>query len=75
MPGTTSEMHRDVAKTKAIIYEVHRDVVGIQQILKTREDNVQHWTVSDLPISWHCKIKSHRCPNSEQLSGSRFVCP
>ena len=49
MPGTN--LDRDVAQTRAIVSEVRRDVIELQQILRSREkDGGQNWAVGNTSV-------------------------
>ena len=50
--GTTPAIHRDVIKIGTIVSEVQRDVVEVQRVLKTREnDSGQNKAVSNQFLS------------------------
>ena len=65
MPGTN--LDRDVAQTRAIVSEVRRDVIELQQILRSREkDGGQNWAVGNTSVLslWM---------NSDCPTGSKWV--
>ena len=73
MPGTSSDIRRDVVRTQDIVSGVRRDIVELQHVLRSREcDGSRHPVVSDIMVACCRGISNDHSLDSTQVSGSRF---
>ena len=74
VPGTSSDIRRDVVRTQDIVSGVRRDIVELQHVLRSREcDGSRHPVVSDIMVACcHGISNDHSLDStSTQVSGSR----
>ena len=72
MPGTSSDIRRDVVRTQDIVSGVRRDIVELQHVLRSREcDGSRHPVVSDIMVTCCHGISNDHSLDSTQVSGSR----